>query len=141
MWMIRQISMLALAVALLLPAGFGRDCCCTRRATIEKSQALPVRPCCQARLAAAARMAKSVMTTKPTLKYPPCRCRATSTTLALLGSKPRDNIVSSWPFDLSPTWIDTFDRMELVSQTEGKSRQSQHQLGPPLRKTLCRWMI
>ncbi len=142
MWLVRLCTMLALVAALLLPPGFARDCCCTRRAAMERAASTSVRPCCRAKAAAVARVtAAERAASRPTVKYPPCRCRVTASTVAVLGSKPRATIGSDWLINELPRGTELITRWDSPASLDGSALQGYYQVGPPLRKTLCRWMI
>ena len=148
MWFVRLSSMLALVVALLLPPGLYRGCCCTRRTTIqqsdstERTESVPVRACCRARMKSAAVAAASTGVSHSQLKHPPCRCQPTTATLATIGMKQqRVSGSSNWSLDYAPVKIESTRPIELSMLVAGNSTNGHHQIGPPLRKTLCRWVI
>ena len=137
----RRAALIAMIVALVLPQAFFRDCCCSRRTAQERVNKSSVRPCCQARMALAAKDAQPRRDSRPAVKYPPCRCRTTLATLAVLDSKPRLSSGSSWELDVSHVVADSISQLASLSQSERFTAQNRHQAGPPLRKLLCRWVI
>jgi hypothetical protein len=143
MWLVRLSSMLALVVALLLPPGLYRDCCCSKRASVQRAETVPVRACCQARLKAANRIAIAPDRAATGLKHAPCRCRSTATTLATLGMKHQRlaGDRSDWSVDQLLPRIETIRPIEPSNLTAADFACGHHQVGPPLRKTLCRWVI
>jgi|GEM_PF-3374428 len=158
MSLVRLSSMLVLAVALLLPPGLFRDCCCTQRALVPQSLApqqtvqptapdktVPVRSCCQAKAEAKSRQAalaarEAEEAASPRL-HSQCQCRTQVASLAILIV---DQRVSSGS-DSIPLWslpgIDV-ERASISRNSLGmNAAPSSHYLDPPLRKTLCRWVI
>jgi hypothetical protein len=158
MSLVRLSSMLFLAVALLLPPGLFRDCCCTQRALVPQptvqttatdktvsDKATPVRSCCQAKAQAKSRQValaarESKETSGPRL-HSQCQCRTQVASLAILIV---DQRVSSGS-DSIPLWtlpgIDV-ERASISRNSLGmNAAPSSHYLDPPLRKTLCRWVI
>jgi len=158
MSLVRLSAMLVLAVALLLPPGLFRDCCCTQRALVPQSlapqqtvqptapdKAVPVRSCCQAKAEAKLRQAalaarEAEEPASPRL-HSQCQCRTQVASLAILIV---DQRVSSGS-DSIPLWslpgIDV-ERASISRNSLGMNvAPSSHYLDPPLRKTLCRWVI
>jgi len=158
MSLVRLSSMLVLAVALLLPPGLFRDCCCTQRTVVPQSLApqqtvqptapvktVPVRSCCQAKAEAKSRQAalaarEAEESASPRL-HSQCQCRTQVASLAILIV---DQRVSSGS-DSIPLWslpgIDV-ERASISRNSLGmNAAPSSHYLDPPLRKTLCRWVI
>ena len=172
MSLVRLSSMLVLAVALLLPPGLFRDCCCTQRAVVPQSLApqqqslapqqqslapqqtvqptapdktVPVRSCCQAKAEAKSRQAALAAREAEEPASPrvhsQCQCRTQVASLAILIV---DQRVSSGS-DSIPLWslpgIDV-ERASISRNSLGMNvAPSSHYLDPPLRKTLCRWVI
>ena len=159
MSLVRLSSILVLAVALLLPPGLFRDCCCSRRAVVPQSvvpqpvvpqptapdKTVPVRSCCQAKAEAKSRQAaltarEAEEPASPRL-HSQCQCRTQVASLAILIV---DQRVSSGS-DSIPLWtlpgIDV-ERASISRNSLGMNvAPSSHYLDPPLRKTLCRWLI
>ena len=158
MSLVRLSSMLVLAVALLLPPGLFRDCCCTQRTVVPQSLApqqtvqptapdktVPVRSCCQAKAEAKSRQAalaarEAEEAASPRL-HSQCQCRTQVASLAILIV---DQRVSSGS-DSIPLWTRPGIDVERVSISRNSlgmnAAPSSHYLDPPLRKTLCRWVI
>lgn len=158
MSLVRLSSILVLAVALLLPPGLFRDCCCSRRTVVPQSvvpqptvqptapdKTVPVRSCCQAKAEAKLRQAalaarEAEEPASPRL-HSQCQCRTQVASLAILIV---DQRVSSGS-DSIPLWslpgIDV-ERASISRNSLGMNvAPSSHYLDPPLRKTLCRWVI
>ena len=138
MWSIRFHAILVLAVACTLPPGLFRDCCCTRKVSVETKQTIPVRACCQAKLT---KRGASIPQKKAGsgLQRPQCQCQHQLTTSAILVSDQRVAAGSSvLTSDLSLSPLPSF---HVESIRERRPSRSRHYLDPPLRKTLCRWVI
>ena len=146
MWLVRLSSILALTVALMLPPGLFRDCCCSNRSTIQRASQSKLPPCCQARAAAKlkaqqARSGSQVADAGFRLERSPCRCQHTLTTSAIIVNDQRvtKSVELSLSYPLMRTEADC--RFPTFSQTFDSSLQRRQNLDPPLRKTLCRWII
>ena len=147
MWVARLISILALTVALLLPAPLFRDCCCSRRSEATRVSESKLRPCCQARLAARkSTPAKRVSsrTTVPSLSatqltVPVCQCQPIVAVAAIVSHQDQtvQQDFNTEIVDWIP-WTNSFDHSRSDFSNAGDSLRHS---GPPLRKTLCRWMI
>jgi hypothetical protein len=133
----------------MLPPGLFRDCCCTRRIATQVAEKDSVRSCCKARQANAV---KSVSQNRPkpgwglrpqlelALHQQQCQCRIQSANTAILASDQR--VMSGSDLHVvglavSPL-LSSF-RLDFTAE-QGHIR-SWHYLDPPLRKTLCRWVI
>ncbi|WP_397568275.1 hypothetical protein [Schlesneria sp. T3-172] len=147
MWIVRLVSMLALAVALLLPAPLFRDCCCAKRAESTHVTQPKLSPCCQARLAAqkAAKPKRPVtraVTHTPTgtgLSRPDCQCQSAEAVPAIVSAHE-----PSAPLGSNSLLVGTLEWAPSFTES-GTSQTAQRDLsrasGPPLRKLLCRWVI
>ena len=141
MWLVRLISILPLLVAMLLPPGMIRDCCCTRRAQLKRTEQAPVRACCRSKAKNAIRVASRTQPLKPQVTSSPCRCRLAVVPVATLVTKARPAVESGWGSDLLPGHADLVAERKLVSHSVHGFRQSPHLLGPPAQSMLCRWII
>jgi len=147
MWIARLISILALTVALLLPAPLFRDCCCSRRAEATRVSQSKLRPCCQARIAAKkSTQPKRIMsrTTVPSiaetqLSAPACQCQPIVAVAAIVSHQDQ-TVQQCLETDVvdSLVWTLSFDHSRSAWFNSGDSLRHS---GPPLRKTLCRWLI
>lgn len=139
MWIVRQISLLMVMVAMLLPSAFFRDCCCSRRARLEQSSKQQMKPCCKARLARlAAAAAKDPL---PKLTPPSCQCRAKVATATLPDKKVRvqteSNQIIADALDPSQSFNVAVQPPKVLTDFS----RSDHASDPPLRVTFCRWAI
>ena len=146
MWLVRLSSILALTVALMLPPGLFRDCCCSHRSTIQRASQSKLPPCCQAKADAKRKAAPAWQSSKAAdngvrLERPPCRCQHSLTTTAIIVNDQR--ITKSVELSLSylPMRTEAECRVPSLALTDGSSLQRLQALDPPLRKTLCRWII
>ena len=146
MWLVRLSSILVLAVALMLPPGLFRDCCCSSRNSIQRASQSKLPPCCQAksdakRKAAPARQSSKAADNGVRLERPPCRCQHSLTTTAIIVNDQR--ITKSVELSLSylPMRTEAECRVPSLALTDGSSLERRQALDPPLRKTLCRWII
>ena len=140
MWIVRQISMLMVMVAMLLPSALFRDCCCSRRARLDQSSKQPLKACCKARLARAAKLRLS-NNRSPGLVPPTCQCRSSLATATLPETK------SGLSTDSSQNLADSFEQVASIdvpmSSPKGlmESARRHTATDPPLRVSLCRWAI
>lgn len=88
MWRGRFSAILVLAVALMLPPGLFRDCCCTRRVAAEPKLTIPVRACCQAKRTELTK-ATSQKVAGLGLIQPRCQCQSQLANIAILVSDQR----------------------------------------------------
>jgi len=108
---------------------------------MEKSNRVSLKACCLARRVAAERVAATDRGSETNLKYPPCRCRMTITTMAMLMSKPWANIGGDRICDAVPSLHESIFQVDSPAQMTGNFSDGSHQVGPPMRKILCRWII
>ncbi|MEI8018056.1 MAG: hypothetical protein WCH39_07625 [Schlesneria sp.] len=146
MWVVRLSSILALAVALMLPPGLFRDCCCSSQKTVQRTGQSKLPPCCQAkanakRKAAQARQSSKVVGNSVRLERPPCRCQHSLTTTAIIVNDQRITKSVELAFSYLPTRTQAECRAPSLALNDGSSLQRWQALDPPLRKTLCRWII
>ncbi len=146
MWLFRLSSILALTVALMLPPGLFRDCCCSSRHTIQRSSQPKLPPCCQAkadakRKAALVRSGSQVADASFRLERPPCRCQQTLTATAIIVNDQRITKSNELSISFLPMRTEAECRFPSLTLTDGSSLQRRQALDPPLRKTLCRWII
>ena len=146
MWLVRLSSILALAVALMLPPGLFRDCCCSNQNKIQQVSQPKLPPCCQAkadakRKALQARSGSQSADSGFRLVQPPCRCQPSVATSAIIVYDQRitKSVELSLYYPLMRTEADC--RVPSLLLTDGSSLQRWQTLDPPLRKTLCRWII
>ena len=140
MSLVRLFSILVLAVAMLLPPGLFRDCCCSRRAASKEIAKAPVRSCCQAKRASTVReISQNRAQPGSGWQRQQCRCQIQSASSAILASDQRvtasaDELVVNLP---DSTW----SASHVILNLEPIHARSWHYLDPPLRKILCRWVI
>lgn len=138
---VRTISMLVLVVALLLPPGLYRNCCCTQRTVSERTEGAPLRPCCLARMKAA-RAAAVSGTSGVRLKNPPCKCKPPVAPVAVVADKQHWSSAGlDGPINGLFQIASSFDRLTISASVAEASARNDHLIGPPLHKTLCRWII
>jgi len=141
MWLVRTSSMLMLVTALLLPPGLYRNCCCTQRSVSQRTSPTPVRACCAARMKLA-RADASAVASGVGLKNRPCQCKSPVAPVAVIADKLHwSTIGSDGPIDGVLKAARPICRLELSDSVAGNSERNDHLIGPPVRKTLCRWMI
>ncbi len=146
MWVVRLSSILALAVALMLPPGLFRDCCCSSQKTIQRASQSKLPPCCQAKAAAKlktlqARQSSKVADSGVRLERLPCRCQHTLTTTAIIVNDQRLTKSAEHSLSYLPMRTEPAYRVPSFSLTDGTALQRRQALDPALRKTLCRWII
>ena len=146
MWLVRLSSILTLATALMLPPGLFRDCCCANQSRIQRASHPKLPPCCQAkadakRKATQVRSGSNVADSSFRLERLPCRCQPplAASAIALSDQRVTKSIEPSSYCPLMRTEADC--RFPLLTLTDGSSLQRRQTLDPPLRKTLCRWII
>jgi hypothetical protein len=146
MWLVRLSSILALTVALMLPPGLFRDCCCSSQKTLQIASKLHLPPCCQAKAEAKLKALKvrqlsKVIASGVRLERPPCRCQHTLTANAIIVNDQRLTKNNELSLSFLPMRTESEYRFPSLSLTDGCSLQRRQVLDPPLRKTLCRWII
>lgn len=143
MRLLRHSLMLILTVALLLPPGLYRDCCCTRRAALSQAKvaSAPLRSCCQARLKLAAQTAARHKPTTPSLSGPLCRCQAASQTVAVIRSAQRTISGIDRPMELSYALLGPMSSDDAHQPATLFSITAYRDPDPPAREILCRWLI
>jgi hypothetical protein len=142
MGFVRHCLTLVLAMALLVPSVFFRDCCCTRQNNSKPSAKMPMKACCQAKLKLLAARNSETDGSTSRLKNPPCQCKPpvasvavlTETQLRMIGQI--DSLTGDVCFDAESN--DSRQSHKVLSYGHGRNLNL---IGPPLQVTLCRWVI
>lgn len=141
MWLVRNSSMLVLIVALLLPPGLFRDCCCKQKAAAQRTSNARVRTCCLARMKSS-RAEKLAEATPVRLKSRSCQCKPAAAPVAVIAEKAsRSTSGSDGPLTFAFRFPTVTWQSPLSALTVGNSIRNDHLIGPPVRKTLCRWLV
>ncbi len=146
MWLVRLSSILALATALMLPPGLFRDCCCSNQTRIQRASQPKLPPCCQAKAEAKRKLTQvrsgsKVADSSVRLERFPCRCQHKITTTAVIVNDQRVTKSVELTSYLPVMRNKAECRFPSLSLTDASSIRRRQTLDPPLRKTLCRWII
>ena len=140
MTLIRHSLMLVLVVAMLVPPQLARSCCCSSRVvTSQTAQSQSLRPCCLAKAKKAIRVSRYACGSSISLRSSQCKCVSHNPARAILRADEKQAFDQSWT--VCADEVTPFDQLNSVKPYDELGSSIVHDVGPPLRTMLCRWVI